>query len=219
VNIVKHGRTQPDDSPGASQYFPAKGTDPAVAILLLAAGGSSRMGTCKQLLNYKGHSLLRHTAEIAVSSRASMTIVVLGAHAIRLKEELAGLPLEFAENGLWQEGIGSSIQAGVSALPSTVAGVIIMLCDQPLVSRELLNTIIGAYRSSGKGIVASEYAGTQGVPALFDRSFFPALLSLNGNTGAKSLITGSPGDVHGIPFPEGSIDIDTPADYRTIRKW
>lgn len=177
------------------------------------------MGTCKQLLEYEGRSLLRHTAEIAVSSQASTTIVVLGADATRLRAELAGLPLKLTENVRWEDGIGSSIRAGVSELPSTVAGVIIMLCDQPLVSRELLNTIIEAYRSSGKGIVASEYAGTQGVPALFDRSFFPALLSFNGNTGAKSLILGRPGDVHGIPFPEGSIDIDTPADYGTIKKW
>jgi molybdenum cofactor cytidylyltransferase len=177
------------------------------------------MGTCKQLLTYEGRSLLRHTAEIAVSSRASTTIVVLGAHATRLKAELAGLPLRVTENLLWEEGMGSSIRAGVSELPSTVAGVIIMLCDQPLVSRELLNTMIEAYRSSGKGIVACEYEGTQGVPALFDRPFFPALMSLSGSIGAKDLIAGSPGEVQRIPFPEGSIDIDTPADHSRVRRW
>lgn len=189
-----------------------------IAIVILAAGGSKRMGSPKQFLTYKGHSLLRHVAEIASKSDATMTYVVAGAGVSRIQTELVNLPIQFVENPHWHEGLSSSIRAGISALPDNISAALLMLCDQPKVTSNLLNTIIMSYLLSGKLIVACEYSEILGVPALFDHSLFPALLKLKGDQGAKGIITRYADTAVPIPFPEGAIDIDTPFDYETLTR-
>ena len=187
-----------------------------VAILLLAAGPSRRLGTPKQMLPYKDRSLLRHITEIAVASKACQTCVVLGAGARRLEKEIAHLPVESVYNPEWDEGLGSSIRSGVAAVPDVADAVLILLCDQPLVSAELLDELIGAYRSSGKAIVACEYGGNLGAPALFDRSLLPELAGLGGDRGAKQIIAAHAEEVYRIAFPEGAVDVDTMNDYQSL---
>jgi len=187
-----------------------------VAILLLAAGPSKRLGTPKQLLPYRNRSLLRYITAIAVASRACRTCVVLGAEAGRLKREIADLPVECVHNPEWEEGLGSSIRSGVAAMSGGVDAILILLCDQPLVSAELLDEIIGAYRTSGKAIVACEYGGQLGVPALFDRSLLPELAGLGGDRGAKQIIAAHSAEAYRIAFPEGAVDIDTMNDYQSL---
>ena len=187
-----------------------------VAILLLAAGPSRRLGTPKQMLPYKNRSLLRYITEIAVASKACRTCVVLGAEASRLEKEIAGLPIESVYNPEWKNGLGSSIRSGVAAMPGVVDAILIMLCDQPLVSAELLDEIIGAYRSSGKPIVACEYGGHLGVPALFDRSLLSELAGLGGDRGARQIIAAHSAEAYKIAFPEGAVDIDTMNDYQSL---
>jgi molybdenum cofactor cytidylyltransferase len=171
------------------------------------------MGTPKQLLQYRNRSLIRYLAEIALASGASSLCVVLGAESARARQELADLPAILLENPRWAEGMSSSVRAGVAWVPANVHAAIIMLCDQPLVSSALLNSMIDAYVSSGKRIVACEYTGTLGVPVLFDRSLFPELSNLTGDSGAKQIITWHPEDVYQISFPGGSVDLDTPSDF------
>lgn len=187
-----------------------------IAIVILAAGGSKRMGSPKQFLAYEGHSLLRHVAEIATQSDANMTYVVAGAETVRVKTELTGLPLQIVENPHWREGLSSSLRAGINTLPNTINAALLMLCDQPKVITKLLNTIMMSYESSGKPIVACEYGGILGVPALFARSLFPELLTLAGDQGAKGIITRYAETAVPIAFPEGKIDIDTPSDYEAL---
>lgn len=189
-----------------------------IAIVILAAGGSKRIGSPKQFLVYEGHSLLRHVAEIATQSEATMTYVVAGAETVRVKAELAGLSLHIIENKNWQEGLSSSLRAGINALPKNINAALLMLCDQPKVTTRLLNTLITSYQSSGKSIVACEYGKTLGVPALFDRSLFSELLTLTGDQGAKGIITRYADRAVQIPFPEGNIDIDTPSDYEALMR-
>jgi molybdenum cofactor cytidylyltransferase len=191
-----------------------------VGLVILAAGGSSRLGRPKQLLEYRGQSLLRHVAEVAAGSVCRPIVVVLGAQASQLDAELRGLPLHVAENRQWARGMATSLRCGLETLAATDGGngaVVILLCDQPLVSVGTINAMVDASQTAGKRIIASEYAGVMGVPALFDRSLFPELLALNGEEGARRVIARHADDVHGIPFPGGAVDIDTPQDRERLR--
>ncbi len=186
---------------------------PSLAAIILAAGGSSRTGTPKQLLPYRERSLLRYAAEIAVESNAGETFVVLGFEFERMKAELRGLEVKVVQNPDWQEGIASSIRVAISSLPSSFEVAMLLLCDQPLITTEILDELIRTREKSGQPIVACRYEDTLGVPALFHRSAFPELASLKGDRGAKHLIESFGDRVALLPFPGGSVDIDTLADY------
>jgi molybdenum cofactor cytidylyltransferase len=193
-----------------------------IGIVILAAGASIRMGTPKQLLSFRGSSLLRHTAETALLCDAGFVTVVLGANAEQIRPELAGLPVGIVENADWPAGMGSSLRAGLQSLLAAhpeAAAAIFLVCDQPLLSAETLDALINPYRGSDCPIAASAYGDTLGVPALFDRSIFPELLALQGAQGAKHLIRAHRDQVVGVPFPDGSIDVDTPRDYQELSSY
>jgi molybdenum cofactor cytidylyltransferase len=188
-----------------------------IGLVLLAAGGSSRMGSPKQLLPYNGQPLVRHAARIALSSRCSPVIIVVGSAASQVRGALAELPIEIIENQRWTEGMGTSIIAGVTAARERgLAGVILALADQPLVTSAVYDRLIDAQAESGQPVVASEYAETAGVPALFMASFFDHLLALKPTEGCKGLILAHPADALRIPCPEAETDIDTREDYAAI---
>ncbi|NEQ27068.1 MAG: nucleotidyltransferase family protein, partial [Microcoleus sp. SIO2G3] len=133
---------------------------PLVGLIILAAGASTRMGTPKQLLTYQNRSLLRHTAEVAIASCCHPIAVVLGAQIDRIAPEVNELDLHVVENKQWAEGMGTSIQAGLTTLTAiepNLSAVMLLLCDQPFVSADLLNQIVEAYCSTGRAIVACEY--------------------------------------------------------------
>jgi molybdenum cofactor cytidylyltransferase len=162
-----------------------------VGLIILAAGASTRMGTPKQLLPYRGRSFVRHIAEVAIASVCQPIAVVLGANAERIKPEISQLPVQIVENQQWAEGMSSSIRVGLEALlgvNQNLEAVAIALCDQPFVSSQTLDRIVEAYHFTGKPIIASEYAGTLGVPVLFSHTLFSELMALKSNEGAKQLI-------------------------------
>lgn len=187
----------------------------SVGLILLAAGASTRMGTAKQLLPYQGCSLLCYMAQVALASCCQPTVVVLGAHADRIKQEIMSLPLQMVENNHGSTGMGSSIRVGVQQIiaAQSLDAVVVMVCDQPLVTSSHLNRLIAAYEVTHRPVIASAYANTLGVPALFSHSLFLDLLSLNATVGAKPLIKQYLDRVYAVPFPEGAIDLDTPEDY------
>lgn len=200
---------------------------PTVGLMLLAAGASTRMGTAKQLLPFRGRSLLRYMVEEAAASCCEPMVVVLGAHADRIKlaidtiytVENHTVKPHTVENLRWADGMGTSIHAGMTALLTlnpTLGAVVIALCDQPFVDACLLNQLVASYAVRQRPIVASAYANSLGVPALFDRSLFPKLMSLKANTGAKDLIMQHAENVEQISFPQGVIDLDTPAQYQQL---
>jgi molybdenum cofactor cytidylyltransferase len=177
------------------------------------------MGSPKQLLTYRGYSLLRHIAEVAIASPCQPIAVVLGAAAEQLRPELDGLDLQIAINPDWTTGMGSSIRVGLTALMTLypeLAAVLLLLCDQPLVSVQLLAQICEAADATDKLIVASEYAETVGVPALFKRQLFSELLALSAAGGAKQVMQGHLDQIHPIAFPGGAIDLDTLQDYQAF---
>jgi molybdenum cofactor cytidylyltransferase len=190
-----------------------------VGLVILAAGGSTRLGQPKQLVAYRGRSLLRHAAEVATGTLCRPIVVVLGAHAAEIEAEVRDLPVRVTENPHWTRGLATSLRRGVEILEAAeeeIGAVVIMLCDQPLVSVPAIDGLVQAYRSGGKPIIASAYDGILGVPALFDRRLFPELLALEGEEGARRIIARHPRDVHGIPFPGGTLDIDTPQDCEQL---
>lgn len=189
-----------------------------INILLLAAGSSSRMGESKQLLDIRGgDTLLAHTTKTAMASPVDKVIVVLGCDRHKHEQAIEGLTVEKIYNPEWEKGIGSSLKAGlkhmITSFPLTRA-VIILVCDQPYLTGAHLTTIVNEYNTTQPVIIASRYADTLGVPALFDQSIFPELLDLRDEEGAKKIIKRHTRQVVPIDFPEGSVDLDTPADYR-----
>ncbi|MGA9767959.1 MAG: nucleotidyltransferase family protein [Blastocatellia bacterium] len=186
-----------------------------VGLVILAAGASTRLGRPKQLLMVDECSLLRRAIESALASVCQPIAVVLGAFATRLIEELIDLPAYVVINPHWEKGMSSSIRIGIDALEAglKIEAAIIMLCDQPFVTAEIIDDLVAAYRATGRQIVASEYGGTLGAPALFGRPLFADLKMLEEAEGAKKVINEHASQVLRIPFAQGAIDIDTPMDY------
>lgn len=195
---------------------PEPPTHADVITLLLAAGSSSRMGESKQLLDVSGMPLLRYSAKIALEARTSGLIVVLGANETPHREALAGLPVDIIVNHYWKSGMGSSIKTSlhhiIRAYPEASA-VLIMVCDQPSITSDHLSTLIRTYARADKKIVASAYADTLGVPAIFGRPFFSNILMLRDDQGAKRIIEQFAQQVTAVQFPDGAIDLDTKDDY------
>lgn len=190
-----------------------------VAIILLAAGSSSRMGQPKQLLEIEGEPLLLKSTKLAIASIADKVIVVLGANEQTHRKTIEPLPVEIINNTAWQSGMGSSLKEGLQKLLHTTPqlnAVLVMVCDQPLLTAEHLNKLIQTFKTSKCQIVASHYSGDRGVPALFEKSLFEELLNLEDNSGAKKIIQQHKEVVHTIAFPEGIIDLDTPDDYQNF---
>ena len=188
-----------------------------VGLILLAAGGSTRLGQPKQLLPYQGRTLLRHAAEAAVASVCRPIVVVLGADRERMRPELDGLPVQIAENPSWERGMASSLRVGLDTLPSgDIAGVVLALCDQPRLTGEVLDGLVRAFHDPPHPLAVSLYGGTLGVPALFGRALFPELAALTGAEGAKRVIQRHAAQAARVPFAGGLTDIDTPEDLRAL---
>lgn len=195
------------------------GTTPRVehiGAIILAAGPSTRMGQPKQLLPIDGQPLLLRAVNAALEAPVWPVVVVLGAHAEHIRPVLARSPVLVAENPAWAEGMASSLRAGIETLQQfsrALDGTLIALCDQPGFSADVVRRLIAARCTTGRPIVAAQYAGRLGSPALFDRSIFGTLASLTGEEGARALLKGDASQVASVDLPELAFDLDTPADY------
>ena len=190
-------------------------------LIILAAGSSSRLGQPKQNLIYKGKSLLQHAVDEGLSSSCSPILLVLGSNEKRVRTEVEGKHTQIIINHTWEAGMSSSNKCGIEALLKSepnIAQAIIMLCDQPFVDAEILQKLIYERERTGKVIAACNYDNTLGTPALFDRRFFPELLSLNGQHGAKKLLFDNEDQVASVPFSLGNIDIDTMEDFKKLNR-
>jgi molybdenum cofactor cytidylyltransferase len=191
------------------------------AIVILAAGISSRLGSPKQLLSYKGQNLLRFSVDAALETGCQSVFVVLGANSDLIRRELKDKPVIIIENTGWEEGMASSIRWGLENIMNTILRpdcVIFMVCDQPYVNSSLLLNLLEKRQETGMPIVASSYEDKIGTPALFHKSLFPALMELTGDKGARKLIADHPEKVATVSFPEGKTDIDTVSDYELLKK-
>ena len=190
------------------------------AVIILAAGESSRMGQPKQLLPYLETTLLERAFETACSLAGARVCIVLGSGAETILPIIANASENIIINKDWKTGMSSTIKCGLqyilSKYPAT-DGVIFMTCDQPYITNENLNEMIAMRRENGKTIIAASYADTIGIPVLFGARLFSELMQLNGDKGAKQIIQKYPDDVAEILIPRAAIDIDTPEQFQALK--
>lgn len=200
-------------------------SESSIGIIVLAAGASSRMGEPKQLLTFEGETLLRLAARAALETRERPVVVVLGFSADAMQEEIAALDALTVVNQSWHEGMSSSIRCGLqraleAGAPDGMEAAILMLCDQPFVTSDVIMRLIDIYHARQALLVASEYEArgekTLGVPALFSRGLFPELMALRGTEGAKRIIARHRAEAAVISIPEAAFDVDTPGDYSAL---
>ena len=190
-----------------------------VAAVVLAAGGSTRFGKPKQFALFQGETFISRVVAAAIEAGCTPVVVVTGEDSAQITSELTRFPVTIAMNQDWQSGLGSSIVLGIQHamdLGPDLDAVVLLTCDQPFVTAAVLTQLMQLHLKTEKPIVASAYAGTLGIPALFDRSCFPDLLRLKGDSGAKRIILARQHDVASFDFPAGDIDIDTAADYEKL---
>ncbi len=188
-----------------------------MGAILLAAGAASRMGRLKQLLPYRGKTLLEHAVDQAIAAGFSPIVAVIGASAEQVRKKLAGYPVVLVENSAWESGMGSSLALGVRHLPAS-GPVAVLLGDQPLVTAVHLRAMLAAFEGANRQrIVAAFYNEALGVPAVFPASLLPALQSLKPEAGARALLRDPSQNIHPFPLPEAAADIDTPEDFARLK--
>lgn len=204
----------PDTAEGA-------GSARGIAALILAAGASTRLGQPKQLVWLDGESLLRRTARLAFAAGCAPVFVVLGFEADRMRPELNGLRATAVVNQKWAEGMGSSLRCGMDAIARiepAVEAVLLLVCDQPRLTAQHLQSLLDCHRAGKSLITASFYADRAGVPAVFAATLFPELLGCSGDRGARDLIRGHSDQVQRVCWPAGELDVDRPQDLEELRQ-
>ena len=185
---------------------------PGLHAIVLAAGASSRFGSAKQLVRIGERPLLTLIAGRAGEVVGHALIVVLGAGAAELTPLLKHSPGSLVINRDWREGLASSIRAGVARLPSSCAGVMLVLADQACVTAEDLRRLAGAWRRQPLCVAAAAYGATVGAPAIFPRHLFGELSELKGDSGARLLLKRHADRLVKVPMASAAFDLDTPTD-------
>ena len=190
---------------------------PSTAIVILAAGKSERLGQPKQLLLFREKVLLQYILDEAEATGLPV-LLVLGAHYESIEDQIvAGTLTTVLRNDQWPEGMAASVRMAVNGCPPEVQQLLFCVCDQVYLTKEILLKTIDLQSITQKKIVAAAYNGAQwGVPMLIDRSLFPELLTLRGDTGAKKIALQHLNKMATFEFPLGIFDIDTPEDYKAI---
>jgi molybdenum cofactor cytidylyltransferase len=187
--------------------------------LVLAAGGSTRLGRPKQLIRYQDEALVRRAVRAAIEIQCEPVVAVCGPEFSSVRQELAGLQVTVVENPNWKSGMASSLTCGLEAalrsMPQMDA-LLVTLCDQPLIDAAELLRLISFYRESGAAAAASRYGDSGGPPAIFGRPLFPQMKDLQGDAGAKRILRALGNQVAWMDLPEGAMDIDTPDDLARL---
>ena len=163
--------------------------------------------------------MLRHVVDCATRGGSDPVFVVLGAHADRLREELRPTRAQIVVNSAWRAGLGTSVRAAVRAVQQRcpgAGGVLLLSCDQARITPSVVHRLHERFHVAEARMVACEYAGTVGVPALFNRSLFAELLALEDDQGAKRVLLAHVDEVVRIDWPQGAIDVDTLQDYESL---
>jgi len=193
-----------------------------IAILIMAAGESSRMGRSKQLLEWKDSNLLNFSISKAIQLIPDHVFVVLGSSANLIKPKIESKQVNILINKNWKKGLGNSIRFGVYTISKAfqeIEGILVMLADQPLIEQNHYSSLIKGFTPECHQILATEYSdGKLGVPALFDKTYFNELSNLNSDFGAKNLIHRYSGNVQSIKNDYANIDIDTYDQYDKLYK-
>ena len=193
---------------------------PKIAVVILAAGASKRMGTPKQLLNWGEESLISQTIKKALELKTQEIVVVLGANYKLIKSEIQHFPITILNNADWELGLGKSIAVSVNYLlkkTPIIDGVLIKLTDQPFITVEYLNELISNFSTKTHPIVATSYINKKvGVPAVFDKEYFEKLSYLDDDFGARDIIRANDSFIKVLTPPIKNVDLDSKEDYEKL---
>ena len=191
---------------------------PVIAAIVLAAGKSSRMGANKLLLPLDGHPLVWHTVSSACASSADVVLVVLGNEAERVAAALPQGRYRRVDNPRFADGLSTSLQAGLDALPKNVDGALILLADMPFTASATVEALLAAARETPDQIAAMNQGGRPIPPVYWPRALFAALHDIHGDEGGRSLLMLSPEAVYLVAMaqPDEALDVDAPEDYQRI---
>ncbi len=190
-----------------------------LAAVILAAGASTRMkGRAKQLLRFKGKSLLRRAVETAFDVPAEQVVVVLGHEAQALLPELEGTNATVVINDQWHEGVSTSLRGGLAAVSPDARGVYIYPADMPLITVEMLRELARRQQGSARPAAMTEVGGVRGVPVFVTRSLFPSLMIQEGDVGGSHYLRAHPDLVEPVRFEDADVvrDVDRPEDYERL---
>lgn len=204
------------------------------AAIILAAGSSSRMGRGrhKLLLPLAGRAVLAHVIDASLASQARPIILVLGHQAEQVRKRIEPYPnhpdITIVENPAYLQGMSTSMRLGIEALisngykknkpPYRVDSALIILGDQPMITAQVIDSLIATYRTTGRHIVAPLYAGKRGSPVLFDASLFPELLEVTGDEGGRSVLEHHRDEVETVEIGDSAAnyDLDTWEAYQQV---
>lgn len=191
-----------------------------ISGILLAAGESRRMGQPKLLLPWGNTTILEKVVDTYRKAKISELIVVVGANQESLKEILISKPVIMVENPYYQEGMSTSIRKGVEAASNQAEGYLIGLGDQPLITPDIINSLITVFSNEQTGIAICSHKKKKGHPVIFARKFRQALCNLTGDTGGRTIIRQHGAEVRYVDIGSEAIfiDIDTPDDYQKLGK-
>ena len=188
-----------------------------IAILLIAAGSSSRLGQPKQLLPYREKTLLGNSIQVCLDSQLGEVHLILGANQAAILEKVETEGCQIHINPNWQEGMSTSIAFGVrQILDKNYDGLIISVADQPFLEKEHLIQLIENYKQQQKSIILSQYEEGKGPPTFFEKKHLEELAILAGDDGAKAVIKKHLSQVSFVSFLRGNIDVDEKADIKWL---
>ncbi|MBC7998359.1 MAG: nucleotidyltransferase family protein [Leptolyngbya sp.] len=193
----------------------AKDSPRKVAGVILAAGSSSRFGSPKQLAQIGQSNLIQHAQKVLADASVDELSVILGCNSQLIKQYIDRI-FTLIDNINWEEGLASSIRLATQfAREKKATHLMLMVCDQPFVTVQLLHSLLALSAMNSNAIVACKYNNTAGIPAVFPASYFSALLDLKGDRGAKVIINQSKECLF-YDFENGEIDIDQPNDLKSL---
>jgi len=188
----------------------------AVFAVVLAAGESTRFGSTKQLTEFAGETLVGRAVRLAEDVCAERTVLVVGSDWKRVLAACRPVRGFFVRNDNYKSGMASSIACGVNSVAHSAAAVLLLMADQPLVTAEHLSSLISEWRGASNEIVISEYSDVKGPPVVFPAHCFDSLMKLEGDQGARSVLSDTKYPVRGLAFEAAAVDIDTPEDLAKL---
>lgn len=190
----------------------------AAAGVILAAGSSSRLGTNKLLLPIGGTTVLRRSVLTAVAAGLDPVLVVLGHQLERALAELRGLPCRPVPNPDHAAGVNTSLRAGILAIPEGAEAAVVILADMPLVTAEMVRTLVDRFRAGAAPLVLSTYGGVLAPPALYARALFPELGTQQGEGCGKRVMKRHRSEAVEVAWPPAALaDIDVPEDVARVQ--
>ncbi|MEX2122315.1 MAG: nucleotidyltransferase family protein [Woeseia sp.] len=190
--------------------------DKRLFAIVLAAGSSSRFGSAKQLAHYDGTQLVTRAVRLAESICGSRSVLIAGHEWRAVTDACRPLQGFFVNNANYRSGMADSIACGFRSVAAAADAVLLMLADQPLVTRRHLEQLIAAWHESPGDIAATAFAATAGPPVVFPHRYFDELCALQGDAGARAILTRAAGHVRKVSFESASVDIDRPEDLHRL---